>query len=304
MKKRAFLQTYYSYGLAIAIGIGLLIISVWGDLKPTVEISWLDVFSEGGMVILALFWLALLLRSRPAGRVTQLLALGLCAIVFSWSMDVADEFIRMPSTLIWHNWLESLPIPIALVLLSIGIYHWHQEEIAISAQMVKRERYFREHRLFDKLIPVGGAAYLKKQLKLSLAESKKLQQPLALIAVDLDNFNMINRRYGAEESDHILQLICQLLLLNLRDEDLICRLAGDRFVVLLHNTSENEAQQMSMDLQNAVASFAYRTREHHQRVFLSATVVTTMARTDDSDSLIKRLNLEISKTRQQPSNAI
>jgi diguanylate cyclase (GGDEF)-like protein len=281
-----------------------MIISVWGDLKPTVEISWLDVFSEGGMVILALFWLGLLLRSRPAGRVTQLLALGLCAIVFSWSMDVVDEFIRMPSTLIWHNWLESLPIPIALVLLSIGIYHWHQEEIAISAQMVKRERYFREHRLFDKLIPVGGAAYLKKLLKLSLAESKKLQQPLALIAIDLDNFNMINRLYGPEESDHILQLICQLLVLNLRDEDLICRLAGDRFVVLLHNTSEHEAQQMSMDLQNAVASFAYRTRQHHQRVYLSATAVTTMARTDDSDSLIKRLNLEISKTRQQPSNAL
>jgi diguanylate cyclase (GGDEF)-like protein len=276
---------------------------LWGDLKPTVEISWLDVFSEGGMVILALFWLALLLRSRPAGRVTQLLALGLCAIVFSWSMDVADEFIRMPSSLIWHNWLESLPIPIALILLSVGIFHWHQEEIAISAQMVKRERYFREHRLFDKLIPVGGAAYLKKQLKLSLAESKKLQQPLALIAVDLDNFNMINRLYGAAESDHILQLICQLLLLNLRDEDLICRLAGDRFVVLLHNTSEHDAQQMSIDLQNAVSSFAYRTREHHQRVYLSATVVTTMARTDDSDSLIKRLNLEISKTRQQLSNA-
>ena len=210
----------------------------------------------------------------------------------------------MPSTLIWHNWLESLPIPIALVLLSIGIYHWHQEEIAISAQMVKRERYFREHRLFDKLIPVGGAAYLKKLLKLSLAESKKLQQPLALIAIDLDNFNMINRLYGPEESDHILQLICQLLVLNLRDEDLICRLAGDRFVVLLHNTSEHEAQQMSMDLQNAVASFAYRTRQHHQRVYLSATAVTTMARTDDSDSLIKRLNLEISKTKQQPSNAL
>lgn len=281
-----------------------MIISVWGDLKPTVEISWLDVFSEGGMVILALFWLGLLLRSRPAGRVTQLLALGLCAIVFSWSMDVVDEFIRMPSTLIWHNWLESLPIPIALVLLSIGIYHWHQEEIAISAQMVKRERYFREHRLFDKLIPVGGAAYLRKLLKLSLAESKKLQQPLALIAIDLDNFNMINRLYGPEESDHILQLICQLLVLNLRDEDLICRLAGDRFVVLLHNTSEYEAQQMSMDLQNAVASFAYRTRQHHQRVYLSATAVTTMARTDDSDSLIKRLNLEISKTKQQPSNAL
>lgn len=299
MKKRPFLHTSYFYGLALAFITGFVIMRTWGEVKTISEINWLDVMSEGGMVILVLFWLALLLRSRPAGRVTQLLALGLCAIAFSWSMDFMDEFIHMPSTLIWHNWLESMPIPLALVLLSFGIYHWHQEEIAISAQMVKRERYFREHRLFDKLIPIGGAAYLKKQLKLSLNESKKLQQPLALIAIDLDEFNVINRLYGVEEGDHILQLVCQLLLLNLRDEDLICRLAGDRFIVLLHNTNEADAKQLSLDLQHAVASFAYRTKAHHQRVYLSATCAITMAKTDDSDSLIKRLNLQLSQDKQR-----
>lgn len=304
MKKRPFLQTSYFYGLATAIVSGTLILRAWGDVKPISEVNWLDVMSEGGMVILAFFWLALLLRSRPAGRVTRLLALGLCAIVFSWSMDFMDEFIRMPSTLIWHNWLESMPIPIALILLSIGIYHWHQEEIAISAQMVKRERYFREHRLFDKLMPVGGGAYLKKQIKLSLAESKKQQQPLALIAIDLDDFNVINRLYGIKEGDHILQLVCQLLLLNLRDKDLICRLAGDRFVILLHDTDEAEAKQLSQDLQHAVASFAYRTQESQQRVYLTATTAITMAKRDDSDSLIKRLNQLLSQRKQTAAPVI
>ncbi|SFK38292.1 GGDEF domain-containing protein [Methylophaga sulfidovorans] len=299
MKKRPFLNTSYFSGLLLTVITGFTIMRSWGEVKSISAINWLDVMSEGGMVLLACFWLALLLRSRPAGRVTQLLALGLCGIVFSWSMDFLDEFIHMPSTLIWHNWLESMPIPFALILLSIGIYHWHQEEIAISAQMVKRERYFREHRLFDKLIPIGGAAYLKKQLKLSLSESKKQQQPLALIAIDLDDFNVINRLYGVEEGDHILQLVSQLLLLNLRDEDLICRLAGDRFIILLHNTNETEAKQLSLDLQNAVASFAYRTKTHHQRVYLSATSAITMAKTDDSDSLIKRLNLQLSQLKQR-----
>lgn len=302
MKKRAFLNTSYFYGLVVSLILGISIYRRWGDVKAVSEINWLDVMSEGGMVVLAFFWLVLLLRSRPAGRVTQLLALGLCGIAFSWSMDLLDEFIRIPSTIVWHSWLESLPIPASLVFLSIGIYHWHQEEIAISAQMVKRERYFREHRLFDKLIPVGGAAYLRKQLKISLNDCRKQQQPLALIAVDLDDFNYINRQYGTEEGDHILQSVCQLLLLNLRDDDLICRLAGDRFVVLLSNTTEYEAIEIGDDLRRAVASFSYRAKQTQKRVNLTASVAITMAKTDDSDSLIKRLNLDLTKVKQQARN--
>ncbi|HDY84711.1 hypothetical protein LCGC14_0711970 [marine sediment metagenome] len=304
MKNSLFLYRSYCYGLVAALIIGTSIFIYNGNTKATSEISWLDVFSEGGMVLLATFWLILLLRSRPAGRVTQLLALGLCGIVFSWSMDFLDEFLRLPSTLFWRHWLESLPIPASLLFLSIGIYHWHQEEMAISAQMVKRERYFREHRFFDKLIPVGSAAYLREQLKLSLSEAKKEQQALALIAIDINDFSAINRIHGSEEGDHILQLLCQLLLINLRDDDLICRLAGDRFVVILSNTDEHEANETSRDLQRAVANFTYRNKQTNQRITLSASVAVTMAQTDDSDSLIKRLNLNLANVKQLIQHAV
>ncbi len=305
MKSRLFLYGPYCYGLVSALLVGLGIVSYYGDVKSIIDISWLDVFSEGGMVILALFWLVLLLRSRPAGRVTMLLALGLCGIIFSWSMDVLDEFIHLPSSLIWRNWIESLPVPISLLALSAGIYHWHQEEIAISEQMVKRERYFREHRFFDKLIPVGGAAYLRKQLKLSLAEAKQDQSPLALVAIDIDNFNFINRQYGHEEGDHILQLLCQLLLIQLGNDDLICRLAGDRFVVLLSETNEYEAKQLSLDLQRTIAHTTFRTKHINQRITLTASVaVTMMSEQEDSDSFIKRLNLDLANVKHTISSAL
>lgn len=290
MNKRVFLHWTYLYGLLIATLGGYGVFHLWGEVKPIANISWLDVLSEGGMTILALFWLFMVLRSRPAGRVTQLIALGLCCIIFSWSMDVVDEFIRLPSTLIWHSWLESLPIPMALVFLSTGIYHWHEEEIAISAQMAKRERHFREHRLFDKLIPVGGAGYLRKQLSLAMKEAGKSQQPVSVVAVDLNDFNLVNRRYGVKEGDDILQAVCQLLLINIRHEDLICRLAGDRFVILMNNTTETAAKQIAEELKQAVSHLAYRTREQNERVYLSATVAVTSAEKEDSEHLIQRLN--------------
>ncbi|HDZ16522.1 MAG TPA: sensor domain-containing diguanylate cyclase [Methylophaga aminisulfidivorans] len=298
MKRRDFFTSTYFYGLSTAIITGFVIFKVWGEVKAFDDINWLDVMSEGGMVILAVFWLALLVRSRPAGRVTQLLALGLCGIVFSWSMDFLDEFIHLAKALPWHNWLESLPIPFSLVILSIGIYHWHQEEIAISQQMLKRERHFREHRLFDKLIPVGGAAFLRKQLKHSIAEAKQFQQPLALLAIDLDNFNEFNRRHGVEEGDHVLQLVCQLLLLQLRDEDIICRLAGDRFVILLANTTHDQAMQILHDMKGSIAAFVYRSKQTNERMSISASAAITMANESDSSSLLKQLNHELMRVKR------
>lgn len=171
--------------LAIFAVSGLYLYLLAGDIKIWQSIKWLDVVAEGGTTILALFWLVLLLRSRPDGRVTLLLALGLSCFVFSWWMDFLDEFFKIPDGVFWDNWLESFPIPVGLVLLTFGIFHWHKEELAISAQMVKRERVFREHRLFDALIPLGGADYLREQVKLALKEARSSQQPVSLVALIL-----------------------------------------------------------------------------------------------------------------------
>jgi len=296
--KNIFSNASYLHFLVLSIAAGIASFYIWGDVKLWSQIGWFDVFAEGSITFLAVFWLILLLRSRPGGTVTSLLAIGLCAITFAWSMDVVDEFIKLPHDLLWRDWFEAVPITIALIFLSAGIYYWHQEELAISAQMVKRERGFREHRLFDKLIPVGGAAYLKKQLDILIKQSKQTNKPLALIAVDLDDFNYVNRRYGMAEGDNILQSLCQLLLLNLREQDLLCRLAGDRFVVLLPETSEAVAKQIALELKVAVASLAYKDRNTAERVYLKATVATTLVEHEDTNAVIKKLSFAMAGLKQ------
>ena len=141
--------------LLLAANAGLLLHLACGEVKSVSEWVWLDIIGEGGSALLALVWLGLVLKSRPAGRVTNYLALGLSGIFFSWWIDSLDEFIRLPDSITWDHWLESGPMPVGLILLTIGIYHWHREQLAISAQMEKREKLFREHRLIDKHTPLG-----------------------------------------------------------------------------------------------------------------------------------------------------
>lgn len=283
--------------LLLAANLALLLHLAAGDLKPMAEWVWLDILGEGGSALLALAWLVLILKSRPAGRVSSLLALGLGCVFFSWWVDALDEFIRLPDSITWDSWLESAPMPIGLLLMTVGLYHWHHEQLAISAQLEKRERLFREHRLFDKLTPLGAAEYLRRQLQLSLQHAEQAQ-PLSLVAVDLDNFSALNQRFGHAEGDAVLQAVSQQLLLNLRCQDLLCRLAGDRFVVLLPNTGETLARQLAGELQQAVAHLAHKTRQHGERLHLSATVAVVMAVDEDPQTLLQRLNLALARAKQ------
>ncbi|MCJ0972614.1 GGDEF domain-containing protein [Pseudomonas sp. PS1] len=293
------LHTFTLLGLAFVANLGLQVYLATGQIKTWAEINWMDVAGEGGSAALALVWLIMLLHSRPAGRVTRLLALGLACVFFSWWMDTLDEFIHLPELAAWDNWLETAPMPIGLMLITLGIYHLNQEQRAISQQMSKREKGFREHRLFDKLTPLGAAEYLRQQLQLALVQAREQAQPLSLVAVDLDDFSAINQRFGQAEGDAVLQAVAHLLLLNLRQQDLLCRLAGDRFVAVLPNTGEAQARSIACELQRAVDSLAHRTEQHGERLHLQASTVAVMAIDDDPEQLLKRLNLGLAKAKQQ-----
>ncbi|MEC4239080.1 GGDEF domain-containing protein [Pseudomonas sp. DSV-1] len=284
----------YKLGLLLlAANLAVLLNLAFGTPKAFSEWHWLDIIGEGGTALFMLFWLGLVLKSRPTGRVTNYLAYGLCFMFFSWWMDVLDEFVRLPKHIGWDHWLESGPMPIGMILLTIGLFHWHREQQAINQHMEKRERVFREHRLFDKLTPLGGAEYLKRQVSECLVQSLEQQQPLSLLALDIDDFASINRHYGHPEGDAVLQALSQLLLLNLRRHDLLCRLAGDRFVVLLPGTGESQARLLALELQQAVQSLAHKTRQHGERVYLSASTAVVMAFDEAPDELLKRLNLAL-----------
>lgn len=271
-----------------------------GDFKPLELWSWSDIIGEGGTALLALAWIILVLKSRPAGLVTQLLSLGLGCLFFSWWVDTLDEFIRLPASVQWDHWLESIPMPVGMLLLTLGIFHWHHEQLAINQQMVKREKAFREHRLFDPVTPLGGAEYLKQHLDLALVEARQQRLPLAVVILDIDDFNRINHQHGFQEGDAVLRALTQLLLLNLRTHDLIFRLAGDRFVMLLPNTGEQQATTMAQALKSAVDHFAYHNQQNGERIPLTCCSALVVAKDENSAHLMERLHLALAHAKQPP----
>lgn len=208
----------------------VLLFAAAGSVLPPAQWNWMDIAGEGGTALLAALWCLLVLNSRPDGRVTRLLAGGLaCIMLGSWA-DCLDEAVAVDKRALWDNALEAL-LPLGMLVLTVGLYYWRQEQATLSEHMRKRERLFRSHRPFDRITQLADAAYLREQLRLEARRDGGRGCVLALF--DIDGFHRINREHGQREGDRALQAVAHMLLLNLRNEDLLCRYAGDRFAVLM-----------------------------------------------------------------------
>lgn len=269
---------HFGHLLALLMA-GLMAAFAWGgEAKPLQDWRWMDVAGEGGMVLMAAIWITQLRSSRPGGRVTSWLCLGLAGILLGEWVDVLDEFWRLPKAVLWDNWLESSLTPLGMLVLTIGLQHWREEERALSDQLLKRERLIREHRSFDAITQLGDADYLARQI--ALEQQREGQPGAALLMLSLDGFDSIAREHGLAEADRLLQAAGHLLILNLRPEDLLCRYAADRFALLMPGAGPALAAQTAGHLQQALGSLAHHSRQG-QRIQRPARVVWSAVDADE-----------------------
>ncbi|HEU4951367.1 MAG TPA: sensor domain-containing diguanylate cyclase [Holophagaceae bacterium] len=79
------------------------------------------------------------------------------------------------------------------------------------------------------------------RFKAALKIAKRHDDPLSLCICDLDKFKAVNDTYGHGTGDRAIQKLAQLLLEEVRDEDLPARLGGDEFVVLFPRSTAEDA---------------------------------------------------------------
>jgi diguanylate cyclase (GGDEF)-like protein len=64
-------------------------------------------------------------------------------------------------------------------------------------------------------------------------EAVRYSKPFSLAFIDLDNFKLVNDQNGHHEGDRALQVVASVMKSNLRQADIVARIGGDEFVVLL-----------------------------------------------------------------------
>lgn len=271
-----------------------------GELKPNAELDWLDAAGEGGITLMTLIWIFFTLVSRPAGRVTNLLFIGLLFTHISMLLDFLDEFLRYPEHHEWLTTIESLPAPIGMIMMSIALFHWHQEQAAINNQLRRTERFYREHSLTDFTTGLYSADYMKNQIRLEINHAKNQQSSFSLMMFDIRQFAQFNQHYGYKHGDTLLREVAHIIQMNIRDDDLACRYASDRFIVLMPNTSQKTAVEIAQQTKQAIEHLAYKHDNTSQAVYLDVTSCSNQYRGWHSyDEVLQDINTQLSDAKQQ-----
>ncbi|WP_345887520.1 GGDEF domain-containing protein [Shewanella algae] len=81
--------------------------------------------------------------------------------------------------------------------------------------------------------------------------------PLALITLDIDHFKKVNDTHGHNNGDRVLTELAKVMKTSLREDDLLARVGGEEFMLLLPNTGLNDAVAVAETLRQSVAEHIF-----------------------------------------------
>lgn len=106
---------------------------------------------------------------------------------------------------------------------------------------------------YDDLTGIYNRREGRKYLKSICKDAVRKSRPASVLLVDLDNFKHINDTYGHDSGDIILKAVAACLQGQARETDLICRYGGEEFLIVLPETSLEEALTIANRHREALA---------------------------------------------------
>ena len=135
-----------------------------------------------------------------------------------------------------------------------GRFQYSRATVFDLSERKQLEARLAEQAMADPLTGLWNRRYLKGQAAKEMARARRGGTSLSLIIVDLDHFKRINDTHGHDVGDLVLQSFADTARAQLREGDILCRMGGEEFVILLPDTAPEQAMQVAERLRLAVST--------------------------------------------------
>lgn len=175
------------------------------------------------------------IRQQPAHRVTPI-------VVLAATVDDADrlEAIRAGAD---DMVVKTTPAP---------------QLVQLILARIDRSRAVRAVAHRDELTGLLNHDAMVEELDRAIGVARRSNEPSALLVVDLDHFRRINEQQGQAVGDHVLVHVARLIAGSVRSSDLVARMGGEEFGVLVRRCQLTDAAQVAEKVRATVSAVPAR----------------------------------------------
>lgn len=282
------------------IEINLLILLVL--LLPYIFSSYVtNSFIFGFVNLLFFFEIILVVREliRPNGETLPsrwglVIAYGIVGVAFI--ARVVQGWVTGPNnmTLLPNDAL------LTILLLTISVHIVASGAFAISIAYERGISELKQMALLDPLTEL----YNRRAFELALTDRKLDSAVLTLILLDIDHFKRVNDDYGHEAGDIALKRCANILTTIFRKKDVVARIGGEEFAVILPDTTLNEAYDYAERVRKAVEDDAFEHESDIVRLTISAGVCQTVAGVTSLADIAKKADSSLYVAKNKGRNRV
>ncbi|RKZ35045.1 sensor domain-containing diguanylate cyclase [bacterium] len=168
---------------------------------------------------------------------------------------------------------------------------------------IERAKQYREMALFDKLTELPNRRFIEMKIGEFLQEYKRYDWKFGIIFFDIDDFKLVNDKFGHSVGDKVLKMVANTLSANSRSFDFVGRWGGEEFIVLAVNVGESDLKNISERYRILVQNSSLTIQDKIVGVSVSAGA-TMVSKNDTVDSLLNRVDKLMYKSKNEGKNKV
>lgn len=145
----------------------------------------------------------------------------------------------------------------------------------------------RQKLLLDNLTQLPNREAYEQRLTQEYERWKRYRRPLSMVVGDVDLFKKVNDSYGHLAGDKVLRVIAKTLIMRLRKTDFIGRYGGEEFVVLMPETTIDQAFSTMEQVREAISKCPFHFREEPLQITMSFGI-SEFAENDTCEQVFER----------------
>ena len=183
----------------------------------------------------------------------------------------------------------------------------HPELLARAVRYAIERKRSEEHLTYlaqyDHLTGLVNRTLFRDRLVQAMVRTKRMQQPIGLMLLDLDRFKAVNDNFGHDLGDELLKAVSERLKTCVREVDTVARMGGDEFTIILEGvSSEQNILVVATRITESIGA-PFELKGHHISVGVSIGITIYPQDNHPVDELLKHADTAMYRAKQQGGSA-